>query len=234
MGRSCAIFLLCCLAYTQLGESATASAAGDLPKGFVYVEDVIPGVRVDLRYFTDRNFLGRRVHGYLAPKCILTKAAADALGKVQAELKPFGLGLKIFDAYRPQRAVDDFVQWGKDLSATKMKKEYYPRVQKKDLFKEGYIAEKSSHSRGSTVDLTLEYVDGHAGESELDMGTPFDFFGPESWPDSPLVSPVHRAHRMLLRVLMQKYGFQPYQQEWWHFTLKDEPFPETYFNFAVQ
>jgi D-alanyl-D-alanine dipeptidase len=115
-----------------------------------------------------------------------------------------------------------------------MQGEYYPKVQKKDLFKEGYIAEKSSHSRGSTVDLTIVFLDKHAAESELDMGTPFDFFGPESWPDSPLVSPVHRAHRMLLQVLMQKHGFEPYAKEWWHFTLKDEPFPKTYFNFRVQ
>ena len=152
--------------------------------------------------------------GYEAPRCVLTRQAADALAKVQEDLQRFGLGLKIFDAYRPQRAVDNFVRWGRDLADTKMKAEYYPRVRKKDLFEEGYIAAKSSHSRGSTVDITIAYAGNQAPESELDMGTAFDFFGPESWPDSALVSPVHRAHRMLLRVLMEKHGFKPYDKEW--------------------
>ena len=144
------------------------------------------------------------------------------------------MGLKIYDAYRPQHAVDDFVRWGKDLDDTMMQREYYPKVQKKDLFREGYIAEKSSHSRGSTVDLTIVRLDKQPSESELDMGTHFDFFGPEAWPDSPLVSSLHRAHRMLLQMLMSKHGFEPYPKEWWHFTLKNEPFPNTYFNFPVQ
>ncbi|MBI5250962.1 MAG: M15 family metallopeptidase [Desulfomonile tiedjei] len=234
MGKSSSIFLVCCLIYTHLVAFSTETAAGDLPDNFVYVEDVVPNVRVDLRYFTDHNFLGRRVDGYLAPRCILTRAAAEALKKVHEELKPFGLGLKIFDAYRPQRAVDDFVRWGKDLNDTKMQAEYYPNVQKKDLFSEGYIAGKSSHSRGSTVDLTIVCLDKQPGESDLDMGTRFDFFGREAWPESPLVSSIHRAHRMLLQVLMQKHGFEPYPKEWWHFTLKNEPFPNTYFNFPAQ
>ncbi len=206
--------------------------AEGLPEGFVYVETVVPDIHTELRYLSDENFLGRRVSGYLAPRCILTREAAEALKKVQDELKQFGMGLKIFDAYRPQCAVDHFVQWGKDLNDTKMRTKYYPDVQKKDLFKEGYIAEKSSHSRGSTVDLTIVCLD--EPSTELDMGTHFDFFGPEAWPDSPLVSPVHRAHRMLLHVLMNKYGFDSYPKEWWHFTLKNEPFPHTYFNFQVQ
>lgn len=234
MRRSCAVFLVCCSVYACSVASAVWSAAKELPESFVYIEEVIPNIRTDLRYATDRNFLGRRVDGYVASRCILTRQAAEALNRVQADLNRFGLGLKVFDAYRPQRAVDDFVRWAKDPEDTKMQGEYYPKVQKKDLFKEGYIAEKSSHSRGSTVDLTIVFLDKHAAESELDMGTPFDFFGPESWPDSPLVSPVHRAHRMLLQVLMQKHGFEPYAKEWWHFTLKDEPFPKTYFNFRVQ
>jgi D-alanyl-D-alanine dipeptidase len=209
-------------------------SADGLPEGFVYVEDVIPSIQVELRYFSDDNFLGRRVDGYLAPKCILTGEAAEALKKVQAELKPFGLGLKIYDAYRPQRAVDNFVRWGKVLHDIKMKTEYYPKVQKEDLFKEGYIAEKSSHSKGSTVDLTIVRLDKPPAESELDMGTHFDFFGPEAWTYSPSVSSVHRAHRMLLQVLMRRHGFEPYPKEWWHFTLKNEPFPHTYFDFPVQ
>jgi D-alanyl-D-alanine dipeptidase len=142
------------------------------------------------------------------------------------------MGLKIFDAYRPQCAVDDFVRWGEDLPDTKMQTEYYPHVRKEDLFNEGYIAKKSSHSRGSTVDLTIICLDEQS--AELDMGTHFDFFGPEAWPGSPLVSSVHRAHRMLLQLLMNKHGFDFYPKEWWHFTLRNEPFPDTYFNFPVQ
>jgi zinc D-Ala-D-Ala dipeptidase len=234
MRRSCGVFLVCCLAFAHSGVFAVRSVAEGLPESFVYLEDVIPNVQVDLRYYSDRNFLGRRVAGYVESRCILTKRAAEALREVQEDLNRFGLGLKVFDAYRPQRAVDDFVRWGKDFSDTKMRAEYYPKVQKEDLFKEGYIAEKSSHSRGSTVDLTVIYLDRQPSESELDMGTTFDFFGPESWPDSPLVSPLHRAHRMQLQVLMQKHGFEPYSKEWWHFTLRDEPFPNTYFNFLVR
>jgi zinc D-Ala-D-Ala dipeptidase len=209
-------------------------SAEGLPEGFVYVEDVIPGIQIELRYITDHNFMGRRVDGYSTPRCILTREATERLKKVQEELKPFGLGLKIYDAYRPQRAVDDFVRWGKDLSDTRMQAEHYPKVQKKDLFREGYIAEKSSHSRGSTVDLTIACLVKQPTESDLDMGTQFDFFGPEAWPNSPLVSPVQRAHRMLLQILMSKHGFEPYPKEWWHFTLKSEPFPDTYFDFTVQ
>jgi len=234
MRRSCIILLVCCLAFIHVAAFPTQIAAADLPENFVYIEDVIPNIKVDLRYFTDRNFLGRRVDGYVAARCILTRQAAEALNKVQEDLNRFGLGLKVFDAYRPQRAVDDFVRWGRDLNDTKMQAEYYPRVQKKDLFREGYVAEKSGHSRGSTVDLTIVCLGNQPEESELDMGTAFDFFGPEAWPDSSLVSPVHRAHRMLLQALMRKHGFEPYPQEWWHFTLRDEPDPITYFDFSVQ
>ncbi len=234
MRRSCAIFLICCLILANCIVYTSQSVAQGLPEGLVYVEEIIPSVQVELRYYADNNFLGRPVDGYLSPRCILTRPAAEALKKVQEELKPFGLGLKIYDAYRPRRAVDDFVRWGKDLSDTKMQAEYYPTVEKKDLFKDGYIAEKSGHSRGSTVDLTIIRLDKPAAEADLDMGTHFDFFGPEAWPDSPLVSSVCRAHRMLLQLLMSKHGFEPYPKEWWHFTLKNEPFPNTYFNFPVQ
>jgi zinc D-Ala-D-Ala dipeptidase len=232
--RTCVFFFICCLIYAYSAVWTPLVSAEGLPEGFVYVEDVIPGIQIELRYFTDRNFMGRRVDGYLKPRCILTREATERLKKVQEELKPFGLGLKIYDAYRPQRAVDDFVRWGKDLSDTRMQAEHYPEVQKKDLFREGYVAEKSSHSRGSTVDLTIACLVKQPTESDLDMGTRFDFFGPEAWPNSPLVSPVQRAHRMLLQILMSKHGFEPYPKEWWHFTLKGEPFPDTYFNFPVQ
>jgi zinc D-Ala-D-Ala dipeptidase len=234
MRWSFAVLLAVSLAYTHFAVFVTQVPADGMPEAFVRIEEIIPNIQVDLRYFTDKNFLGRHVDGYLASRCLLAKEAAEALRKVQDELNRFGLGLKIYDAYRPQRAVNHFVRWGKDLDDTKMQTEYYPKIQKKDLFNEGYIAEKSSHSRGSTVDLTIVYMDKTPSESELDMGTCFDFFGPESWPESPLVSPVQRAHRMLLQVLMLKHGFEPYAKEWWHFTLKKEPFPETYFDFPVQ
>ena len=145
----------------------------------------------------------------------------------------FGLGLKIFDAYRPQRAVDHFVRWAKDIGEVRMKKEFYPNVDKGNLFKEDYIAEKSGHSRGSTVDLTVIGLDAKSGEAELDMGTAFDYFGPQSWPESPVVSAGQRAHRMLLQKLMEKHGFKPYPKEWWHFTLSREPYPDTYFDFPI-
>ncbi len=205
-----------------------------LPEGFVYVEDVIPNVKVELKYYSSHNFIGRPIKGYLKPRCILTGKAAEALKEVEQDLNAFGLGLKIFDGYRPQRAVDHFVEWAKALDDTKMKEEFYPNVKKGNLFKEDYIAARSSHSRGSTVDLTIVSINGASRGVELDMGSAFDFFGPESWPNSLRVSPNARAHRMLLQLLMKKRGFKPYSKEWWHFTLKDEPFPNTYFNFPVQ
>lgn len=205
-----------------------------LPGGFVYVAAVVPDVKVELRYYSNHNFIGERIDGYVEPKCILTRQAAEALKGVQEDLKRFGLGLKIFDAYRPQQAVDHFVRWAKDLSDVRMKQEFYPRVQKENLFKEDYIAEKSGHSRGSTVDLTVVPIDAQPSDTGLDMGTGFDFFGPESWPDYPKIGAPERAHRMLLLLVMEKHGFKPYPREWWHFTLKDEPYPDTYFNFPVQ
>lgn len=205
-----------------------------LPKGFVHIEQVIPGIRLEIRYFTDNNFVGQRIDGYLAPKCILTVKAAEALKKVQADLEPFGLGLELFDCYRPQRAVDHFIRWAKDLADTRMKSRFYPDVDKKNLFKEDYIAARSSHTRGSTVDLTIVAVAGDRNGRDIDMGTGFDLFSPKSWPTNLQMSGGQRAHRMLLQVLMTRHGFAPYPQEWWHFTLKDEPHPNTYFDFPVQ
>lgn len=211
-------------------------AAGDaaVPNGFVVLNDIVPDAKVELRYYSNHNFVGERIDGYMAPKCLVTREAAEALKHVQEDLRRFGLGLKVYDAYRPQRAVDHFVRWGKDLDDVRMKCEFYPDVDKANLFKEDYIAEKSSHSRGSTVDLTIVPLDGQAPDAELDMGSPFDFFSPRSWPDNLQISPGPRAHRMLLQVLMEKYGFLPYPREWWHFTLKNEPYPDTYFNFPIQ
>jgi zinc D-Ala-D-Ala dipeptidase len=213
--------------------SITAQA-NPLPEGFVYLEEVIPNIKVDLRYYTANNFVGERIEGYLGPRCILTKEAAEALKKVQEDLKPFGLGLKIYDAYRPQQAVNHFVRWAKDLQDTRMKSKFYPEVEKKDLFSQGYIAEKSSHTRGSTVDLTIVSMTSEGIARELYMGTGFDLFSPKSWPGNLTMAPAQRAQRLLLQTLMKNHGFNPYSQEWWHFTLKNEPYPDTYFDFPVR
>ena len=205
-----------------------------IPPGFVYVEDFIPDIKIDLRYYSKNNFVGERIDGYLKPRCILTKEAAAALKGVQEDLKPFGLGLKIFDAYRPRQAVAHFVRWAKDIKDTRMKKRFYPKVDKANLFRDEYIAEKSGHSRGSTVDITIINLSGKNPGAEIDMGTGFDFFGPESRPENPTMSPAQHAHRLLLKVLMDRHDFNPYPMEWWHFTLRNEPFPETYFDFPVQ
>lgn len=208
-------------------------AFADPPGGFVEVRDAVPGAVVELRYLGPDNFVGEPIDGYVADRCYVTGEAARALGRVQHELAHFGLGLKLFDAYRPQRAVDHFVRWAGDLDDTRMKSRYYPDVAKENLFRDGYIAVRSGHSRGSTLDLTIVALDGRE-PVELDMGTPWDYFGPKSWPASLEVTPQQRANRMLLQSLMVKHGFRPLAEEWWHFTLEDEPFPETYFDFAVE
>lgn len=199
--------------------------------GFVEIHTVIPNVAYDIRYFGTDNFVGTRVDGYKKPTAILTKEAAAALKKVQDELNAEGLGLKVFDAYRPQKAVDHFVRWGKDLNDTLTKAKYYPDFEKARLFELEYIAEKSGHTRGSTVDLTIIDLE---TEEEMEMGSPWDFFGTISNHDSPLVGQEHTANRNKLRNLMKKHGFVEYPQEWWHYTLRDEPYPETYFDFDVE
>jgi D-alanyl-D-alanine dipeptidase len=205
--------------------------ASDLPNGFVYVKDLIPSIKVELRYYNGNNFVGQRIDGYSASRAILSEKAAKALQKVQQELGKQGLGLKIFDAYRPKRAVRHFFRWSKDQQDTRTKQAYYPGIDKRDLFRAGYIARRSGHSRGSTVDLTA--VDLKTGK-ELDMGSPFDFFGPVSWYKSDRITPKQKANRKLLHTAMMKHGFKPYKMEWWHFTLRQEPFPRTYFDFEVR
>ncbi len=200
------------------------------PKNFVSVTADSP-LRTEVRYFTADNFVGEPITGYLAPVVMMTEPAYFALVAAAAELAEFGLGLKIFDAYRPQQAVDHFVRWAEDLSDTRMKARYYPAVDKANLFSDGYIAARSGHSRGSTVDLTLVYLDSGA---ELDMGTPWDFFDLTSWGESDAVTAQQRANRALLRTVMTKHGFNPLREEWWHFTLANEPYPDTFFNFPVQ
>lgn len=226
------VFRIVCVLVLLAAAISGAAVAGDsLPEGFVYVSETAPGIVLDVRYYGSNNFVGERIDGYLAPRVILTRQAAEAVGGVQAALAPFGLGLKLFDGYRPQRAVNHFVRWAEDVSDTRMKQAFYPGVQKRNLFRDGYIAAKSSHSRGSTVDLTI--VDIKSGR-ELDMGTTFDFFGPMSWPDNKDMSEVARSNRALLQQVMGRYGFNPISEEWWHFTLGNEPYPDTYFDFPVQ
>jgi len=227
------VFLLLLISW-PLCLSFAAEQEEPLPEGFVYVDKVIPNIVIELRYYTEHNFVGERIDGYLKPRCILTQEATTALLQVQEELKPFGLGLKIFDAYRPQRAVDHFVRWANNIDDTRTKPEFYPDINKNTLIKDRYIADRSSHSRGSTVDLTIVSIQSETHDQELDMGTGFDLFGPKSWPFFSGLTTSQRAHRMLLHVLMKRHGFTFYPEEWWHFTLKNEPFPETYFNFPVQ
>ncbi|WP_320172805.1 M15 family metallopeptidase [Maridesulfovibrio sp.] len=211
--------------------SVAFSGQDSLPDEFCYLDNILSGAVYDVRYFGSDNFVGKRIDGYKADRVILTRDAAAALAGAQKDLAPFGLGLKIFDGYRPQDAVLHFVRWAEDLNDTRMKQKYYPGVQKKNLFRDGYIAEKSSHSRGSTVDLTI--IDLKTGQ-ELDMGTGFDFFGPDSWPDNKDMSVQVRSNRALLREIMVRNGFKPLKEEWWHFTLEFEPFPENYFNFPIK
>ena len=209
-------------------SAVSIQAHAQLPAGFTFIEDVIPGLKVDLRYTGSHNFVGRPVSGYENARPVLSTPAANALARVQADLLPFRLGLLVFDAYRPQRAVDDFVKWAADPEDIRTQAEFYPDVDKRNLFKEDYIAERSGHSRGSTVDLTLVALDTGA---QLDMGSGFDFFGVESWPEHPGLTHQQRANRLLLQTLMLKQGFKPYPKEWWHFTLENEPFPDDYFDF---
>ena len=227
--------------------------AGELGTfGFVRVAEVVPEARFDLRYCSANNFVGVRIDGYEAPVALLTVAAAEALKAVADEVKEAGYRLNIYDAYRPRRAVAHFLRWARDPADTRMKADFYPGLDKAEIVARGYLAEKSGHSRGSTVDLTL--CDSATGE-ELDMGGTFDWFGPESHPDwcgdpetgrytgilpddaPPDARPVTAAqfrNRMRLREAMTRHGFTPIASEWWHFTLADEPYPDTYFDFPVK
>ena len=200
-------------------------------EGFVLVGEAIPDVIQEIRYYSSYNFVGERVDGYEAPVALLTREAAEALKLVNADMRARGLRLVIYDGYRPQRAVDHFVRWAEDLAADSMKPVFYPEVDKCELFEKGFIARRSGHSRGSTVDLTL--LDERTGRL-LDMGGPFDFFGELSHPDYAGVTPEQHANRMLLRDAMVRRGFRPLSTEWWHFTLKDEPYPDTFFDFPVK
>ena len=235
---------------------AVSAAAEPLPEGFVHLQRLAPEIVQDMRYHGTYNFIGQPIDGYLAPSCILTRQAAEALQAVQTEVAKEGQRVKVFDCYRPTRAVAHFVRWSQDVADQRMKLAFYPRVDKADFFRLGYVAERSGHSRGSTVDLVLEPIgtpadvavtpdDGrplvdctapHAdrySDSALDFGTGFDCMDPRSHPDNTEVSAAAQANRARLTAVMVRHGFRPLPEEWWHFTLDDEPFPDTYFDFPV-
>jgi D-alanyl-D-alanine dipeptidase len=200
------------------------------PASFVDAASVVPGLVVEMRYFGDNNFVGQRIDGYERPVCLLTREAAAALADIARDLQPRGLKLKVFDCYRPKRAVAHFLRWAEAVSDLRRKAAFYPDVEKSRLFSDGYIATRSGHSRGSTVDLTLTDQTG----GELDMGTPFDFLSPRSASSDTQVSAQAQKNRALLASAMSRRGFRPYHKEWWHFTLRAEPFPDTYFDFPIR
>jgi zinc D-Ala-D-Ala dipeptidase len=240
----------------SLAAAGTAQARPEprAPQEFVALRDVDKTIIEEIRYFTPHNFIGEPIDGYRQKMCVLTRPAAEALHKAQVSLLRRGYTLKVYDCYRPQRAVDHFVEWARDLDDQRMKQEFYPRVDKTRLFADGYIAEKSGHSRGSTVDLTIvklparptrPYVPGqplvpcHAPQDErfpdnsVDMGTGYDCFDTLSHTLDPRVTAEQRANRLLLKDTLEGLGFVNLPEEWWHFTFKPETFPDTYFDFPV-
>ncbi|NRA73402.1 MAG: M15 family metallopeptidase [Rickettsiales bacterium] len=226
----------------------------DLPKGFVRHQESETNIKIDLRYFSKHNFVGSRIDGYYNNVLILTHQAYTQLLKIQKEFMGDGYTLVIYDAYRPQKSVEYFSKWGKDISDTKMKEIFYPHLDKKDIHSSGYLASsRSTHTRGSTVDLTLISLDKSLcspmlqhrklnngkiipfyNDNTVDMGSSFDLFDEVSWYTNKDISPSQYEMRMYLQQKMIKYGFEPYEKEWWHFTLKDELFPNTYFNFDIK
>ena len=212
-------------------EVSTVNPTEDTSQ-FVTLTDVVPDAILEIRYFGTYNFVGDRIDGYLEPTALLTKQAADSLRAVSDDVIKLGYRLKIYDAYRPQMAVDHFVRWAADFDDTRMKNYFYPNLEKNVLFPQEYICEKSGHTRGSTLDLTLFDM---TTEKELDMGGTFDWFGPESHPDyTEGITKQQFQNRMILRDAMMRHGFKPFNTEWWHFTLENEPFPDTYFTFPVK
>ncbi|MGV9789106.1 M15 family metallopeptidase [Streptomyces sp. NPDC003435] len=242
------------LTVTAASTTARATPEPRAPKDFVALSTVDPTIIQEMRYFTPHNFVGERVDGYQQPICVLTRPAAEALHQAQRQLLRQGYSLKVYDCYRPQRAVDHFVRWAEDLDDEAMKAEFYPNVDKTRLFADGYIAEKSGHSRGSTMDLTIvrlparptrpyrpgqPLVPCYAPKSQrfpdnsLDMGTGFDCFDPLAQTLDPRVQGPQRANRLLLKNLLESLGFVNLAEEWWHYTYKPEPYPNTYFDFPV-
>ena len=225
------IFSLLLLAvFLVISPVNAKSVSPDDSSGFVALSDVVPDIIQEIRYYSTYNFVGDRIDGYEEPCALMTKEAAEALKAVSDEVKQLGYRLKVYDAYRPQKAVDHFVRWAEDIGDKRMKPYFYPKVDKTKLFDEGYIDAKSGHSRGSTIDLTL--FDMNTGK-EVDMGGTFDYFGELSHPDyKGKLTKKQLKNRQLLREVMIKHGFKPLATEWWHFTLKSEPYPDTYFTFV--
>ena len=225
------------------------SCVANLPDEFIYLKEFAPQIQQSVRYFTKENFVGKQINGYNSKNIILTKKAAIALTKVNEQLNKQGYELVIYDGYRPQMAVDEFVLWGKNINATegKEKQFYYPDLTRKEIFEKGFVASKSSHSRGSTVDLTIiekgkkvceikeEKRNGKIflNDCTLDMGMHFDFFGSESHAQSDIMPLIYNQRRMILIKAMENEGFKVAQGEWWHFTLINEPFKNEYFNFKI-
>ena len=221
------LLVLAVLAHVALAEDVKLS---DDASGFVLLSEAVPDAILEIRYYSTYNFVGERIDGYEEPVALLTKEAAAALREVSDDLMAQGYRLKIYDAYRPQKAVTHFVNWAQDADDTRMKQYFYPELDKDVLFPQGYIMEHSGHSRGSTLDLTLFDM---TTEKEVDMGGTFDYFGPLSHPDYTDITGEQYANRMILRETMLAHGFRPLDEEWWHFTLADEPYPDTYFTFPV-
>lgn len=217
----------------QAGDQPVAEIAKKraLPEGFVYVDEVLEHAFYEIRYYSEYNFVGEQIDGYYAPFAILSKQAANALKKAELALEPHGYALLIYDAYRPKKAVEHFSKWAADERNIKMKKEFYPDIDKKNVFKLGYLSHRSGHSRGSTVDLTL--ADQETGEP-LDMGGIHDFLGEISAHDAAGLTEAQAENRLLLKETMIAAGFKPYGKEWWHYTLKNEPYPKKYFDFDVE
>ena len=215
------IIVLCAFYYIFLNNN--------LEDGFVYLKDIDDSIIVDLKYYSSENFTGRFVDGYLANKAILTNEAGISLSNAQKDFNKLGYSLILYDAYRPQSAVDFFVRWSTNLNDTIFKNLYYPDIKKSNLFKLGYIAYKSGHSRGSTIDVSLVDI---TTNKEIDMGTIFDYFGIESHTFYDNLTENQKANRLLLYEIMSNNGFQNYSKEWWHYTLKNEPF-QKYFNFLI-
>ncbi len=217
------------LAILSLVLASSCTGVQSQDARLVRLSDVAPSILQSVPYAGSENFMGEPVRGYLSAQIMLTPAAASALASAQAEAQAEGLSLLVFDGYRPQRAVDHFVEWAANLADTRNKATYYPNVPKAELFSRGYIASRSGHSRGSTVDLTLA----RAGKP-LDMGTRFDFFGAASHTESRAVTAEARRNRLLLRGIMERAGFSDYAREWWHYTLRNEPYPDTYFDVPIE
>ena len=208
----------------------STSFNNNLEAGFVYLKDIDDSIVVNLKYYSSENFTGQFVEGYHSNNAILTKESALALSNAQDDFNKLGYSLILYDAYRPQRAVDFFVQWSKNLNDTINKRVYYPNIKKSELFELGYIAYKSGHSRGSTVDVSLVEI---STNKVLDMGTVFDYFGVESHTFFDDISEKQKSNRLILYEIMSNNGFKNYSKEWWHFTLKNEPY-QKYFDFLVK